>query len=297
MEVLCLGHATWDVVIPLDSYPIENTKNRIKNSIECGGGPASNAAYLLGKWGVDVSFAGVVGNDQNGVKVKKEFISDNVNTDYLELSDNHTTTSSYIIVNTSTGSRTSLAYHPSDFKMTLKDIDVDFDYLLIDGQEYEMSKKVLEKDNVISIIDAGRCTDETVDLCKRVNYIVCSKDFAEDYTNESCDNLDRVFEKMNSSFKGKVIITLEDKGCAYFDKEVKVIPSIKVPPVDSTGAGDIFHGAFVYGLIQGWSLEKILVFANITGALSVTKLGGRNSIYPVEQVRRVANEVTRGNFY
>ena len=119
MKVLCLGHATWDIVIPLEQFPVENTKNRIKNCIECGGGPSSNAAYVLGKWGVDVSFAGVVGNDEKGIKVQKEFIKDNVKIDYLELSDNHTTTSSYIIVNTSSGSRTSLAYHPSNLNMTL----------------------------------------------------------------------------------------------------------------------------------------------------------------------------------
>ncbi len=297
MKVLCLGHATWDFVIPLDSYPIENTKNRIKKSLECGGGPASNAAYLLGKWGVDVSFAGVVGNDPNGIKVKQEFLSDNVNIDYLELSDNHTTTSSFIIVNTTTGSRTSLAYHPSDLTMTLKRINENYDILLIDGQEYEMSKKYLENNDVISVIDAGRCTDEVIDLCKKVNYIVCSKNFAEEYTGSSCDNLDKVLTKMNNDFNGKIIITLEDKGCAYYDDGVKVIPTIKVPAVDSTGAGDIFHGAFVYGLIQGWNLDQILVFANITGSLSVTKLGGRNSIYPIKEVRRVANEVTRSNFY
>ena len=249
MKVLCLGHATWDFVIPVDEFPKENKKIRVSKSLECGGGPASNAAYLLGKWGVDVSFAGVVGNDMNGHKVKKEFSSDNVNTKYLEFIDNHTTTSAFIIVNTNTGSRTCLTYHPSDLKMS-KDIYDDFDYLLIDGQEYEMSKKVLETKKLISVIDAGRCTDEVIDLCHRVNYIVCSKDFAEDYTKESCDNLDKVFDILKRDFEAEIIITLEDKGCAYYQDGVKIMPTFKVKAVDSTGAGDIFHGAFVYGLMQ-----------------------------------------------
>ena len=47
MKVLCIGHATYDVVIPIENYPIENTKNRVDNSICCGGGPSANAAYLL----------------------------------------------------------------------------------------------------------------------------------------------------------------------------------------------------------------------------------------------------------
>lgn len=71
MKVLCIGHATYDVVIPVDDYPEENTKNRINNSICCGGGPASNAAYLLGKWGIDTYFAGLVGNDYEARVIKK----------------------------------------------------------------------------------------------------------------------------------------------------------------------------------------------------------------------------------
>ena len=197
MKVLCLGHATWDIVIPLEQFPVENTKNRIKNCIECGGGPSSNAAYVLGKWGVDVSFAGVVGNDEKGIKVQKEFIKDNVKIDYLELSDNHTTTSSYIIVNTSSGSRTSLAYHPSNLNMTLNDIPQKFDILLVDGQEPEMTNHYLDNNDVISVIDAGRCTEEVINLCHRMNYIVCSKDFAEDYTKTGCENLEEVFKIIN----------------------------------------------------------------------------------------------------
>lgn len=295
MKVLCLGHATWDIVIPVDEYPIENTKNRVNNLIECGGGPASNAAYLLGKWGIDTYFCGVVGNDENGKKIKKEFINDHVNTDYLQLSDNHTTTTSYVIVNEKTGSRTALAHHPSNLKMNDQVIDNDFRFLHIDGQEYEMSLKMLENKNIISVIDAGRVTDEVIDLCKKVNYVVCSKDFALKYTNEK--DLEKVFQKLKKDFKGEIIITLEEKGCAYYHDKLKIIPTIKVKPVDSTGAGDIFHGAFVYGLTRKWSLEKILLFANITASMSVTKLGGRNSIFSLKRVKEVANEIIGSNIY
>lgn len=296
MKILCLGHATWDVVLPLDEYPIENTKNRISEKIECGGGPASNAAYLLGKWGTNVSFCGVVGNDQAGNNIKNEFISDNVDVSHLEISDNHSTTTSYVIVDKNNGSRTALAYHPSDLKMSIKEIEEEYDILLIDGQEYDMSLKMLEK-NLISVIDAGRVNDEVIDLCKKVNYVVCSKDFAEKYTGESCDNLEKIFNKLENDFKNTIIITLEEKGCAYHTDKVNIMPSIKVKNVDSTGAGDIFHGAFVYGLSRNWPLEKILFFANITGAMSVTRLGGRNSIYPLNEVKRVCNEISRSNFY
>ena len=78
MKVLCIGHAAYDITIPFDGYPEENTKNRVTTRIECGGGPASNAAYLLGKWGVETYFSGVIGNDKYGRIIKREFESVNV---------------------------------------------------------------------------------------------------------------------------------------------------------------------------------------------------------------------------
>ena len=294
MKVLCLGHVVWDTTILVDEYPIENSKNRFNDYIECGGGQASNAAYLLGKWGVDVAIGGIVGNDTNGHKIEKELIDAGVDTRYLELNDNLSTISSYVTVNKNSGSRTTLTYHPNNLKLT-KEIDQDYDILLIDGQEYDMALKMIDKCK-ISVIDAGRCTDEVVDLCKKVDYVVCSLEFATTYTNKKIEQLDEIFDIMLSDFKN-VIITLEEKGCAYYQDGVKVIPTLKVEAVDSTGAGDIFHGAFVYGLMQNWELPKILVFANITGALSVTKFGGRNSVYPLDQVRSIANEFVRSNIY
>ena len=52
MKILCIGHSSWDITVPVDEYPIENTKYRYNEKYSAGGGPASNAAYLLGKWGV-----------------------------------------------------------------------------------------------------------------------------------------------------------------------------------------------------------------------------------------------------
>ena len=68
-KVLCLGNCSYDITMPLEEFPLENIKYRVKEKVECGGGPASNAAYLLGKWGIDTYFAGIVGNDLYGNKI------------------------------------------------------------------------------------------------------------------------------------------------------------------------------------------------------------------------------------
>ena len=72
MKIVCIGHAAYDITIPVLTYPVENTKNRVHDRIECGGGPACNAAYLLGCWKSDVEFVGVVGNDSYGKKIVEE---------------------------------------------------------------------------------------------------------------------------------------------------------------------------------------------------------------------------------
>ena len=74
------------------------------------------------------------------------------------------------------------------------------------------------------------------------------------------------------------------------DNIVKLVPTISVKSVDSTAAGDIFHGAFTYGIAKKWPYEKILQMANITGALSVTKVGGRFSIPSVEEMKKIYEE-------
>ena len=296
MKVLCIGHATYDVYIPVSSYPIENTKNRVDSEICCGGGPASNAAYLLGKWGIDTYFCGLVGNDYEGAVIEKEFESVNVNLDYLVKDNTCKTTKSYIIVNTSCASRTSLACQSR--KKSIDDIDIKIkpDIILIDGHEVELSKKVIKNNpDAIVVIDAGRCNKDIIDLCHMSDYIVCSKDFALDYTK--CCDVNEMIIKLKNDFKANIVVTLEADGCAYYDGEVKIIKSVPVDAIDTTGAGDIFHGAFIYGLINKWDMYKILSFANTTSSMSVTKITGRKSIFKVDIVRNVYNELRRRNFY
>jgi len=289
MKTLCIGNVTYDITIPFDGYPVENTKYRVKERVECGGGPASNAAYLLGKWGIKPYFAGIIGNDEYGKQILKEFKSVNVDTTYLKVSDEYKTTSSFIINNKFTGSRTTFAYKPSDYK--IEEINENFDVILLDGQEYEVTKKLLENNkDAITIIDAGRPVDTVIDLAKMCKYVVCSKTFAEGVSGIKDDYL-TMYKKLEEIFKGTIVVTLEDKGSLVkINDNIMVIPSINVIATDSTGAGDLYHGAFTYGLIQGWDLLKIVKFSNITGALSVTKVGSRNSVYELNEVLKVYDE-------
>ena len=292
MKILCIGHAAYDITIPVLTYPVENTKNRVHDRIECGGGPACNAAYLLGCWKADVEFVGVVGNDSYGKKIKAELDHVGVKTEHMELNDQYTTTSSFIIANTSTGTRTILTYRPDEMTYQLDTALEQPDIILIDGQEYELSKKILKQyPNAISIIDAGRPVTEVIELAHMVNYLVCSHEFAEEMTglslkNASKETLEACYLKMKEIFQNEIIITLESTGSLYQDQgKVKLMPTISVKAVDSTGAGDLFHGAFTYGISKKLPLEKVMQIATVAGGISVTKIGGRNSVATKEEMR------------
>ena len=74
-DVLCIGHAAYDVSLFVDGYPQENSKCETDELLEACGGPAANAAYLLSSWGMTCGFAGLVGDDVYGRRIRDELIS------------------------------------------------------------------------------------------------------------------------------------------------------------------------------------------------------------------------------
>ena len=286
MKVMCIGQAAYDITIPVNEYPVENKKIRFDERIECGGGSSSNAAFLLAKWGLQSSFAGVVGEELKNIKV---------DTKYLEKINKKTTTS-YIIANLSKGTRTILTNREKYIKLSLKPEVKEIDYIFLDGYEYEFAKKVIEDNpKAIKVIDAGSLKEKTIELAKLSDYIVCSKDFAEEFTSKKIDfsnlkTLIDIYDEIENKLNGKLIITLEEKGSFVKDDSYMIVPSIKVETLDSTAAGDIFHAAFLYFLSKGMSLKDVLRLSNIAGALSVTKIGGRYSIPSLEEVKRVSDD-------
>lgn len=298
MKILCLGHASYDISMPVSEYPTENKKYRLTNKIEGGGGPACTAAYLIGKWGSETYFAGVVGNDLYGNRIKTELEMVGVNTKYLEFNYENLTNTSFIIINQLNGSRTILSSVTEGMNLTSNQFDFEPDVILIDGHEAKVSDFVLMRyRNAISIIDAGRPTEEVINLCYKVKYLVCSKEFAEtvsgikvDYNNQI--TLVNMYQKLKDMFKNEIIVTLESHGSLYsVNNEIKIMPAIKVKAEDTTGAGDIFHGAFTYAIANGRKLETAIKLATIAAGLSVTKIGSRNSIFKLEEIEVYAKNI------
>lgn len=289
-RIISIGMSAFDVTLPVDHYPIENTKNRIGDKrLRNGGGAANNASFLLGKWHNDVTFISTVGNDYEGMFLEKEMQSVGVKTLFSKL-DNIPTTTSYIITNLSNSTRTIITNKSDKLKHQKEEI-VNGDYILVDGNDYELSLKVFEQNpDAIKIIDAGRVNDGILELNKYCDYIICSNDFAKEYTKrdmnyEDHEQLQSIYDEIQKDYKGLLIITLESYGCMVkINNEFHFIPSIKVNSVDTNGAGDIFHGAFVHFLSEGYDLLRVLRLSNITGALSTRILGTRGAIPEISEV-------------
>ncbi len=295
MKALCIGHIAYDITLEMDSFPQENTRNDVINTYECGGGSTANCACLLAKWQEPSYICGVIGYDSYSEKIKREFTDFKVNLDYLEIDYEHKTSLSYIILNPHNGSRTIMRKKLDLAPVKRTDFTIiNADVILLDGYEHQTALKALKSmPTAISILDAGRNSKDVLDLCNKVKIIICSKEFAEQITGIHPDKKDMnkvaaMFLEMKKRYPAQeVVITLEDEGAVYsYENHIKILPALKVVVKDSTGAGDIFHGAFAYQYYKTKDVEKAVKFANVAAGLSAQNIGVKNSFPELEEVNR-----------
>lgn len=289
MNVCCIGQSVYDMTYPIHDDIIENTKYRVTEKFECMGGPATNAAYLNAMWGNKTSLIARLGNDLYGKKIISGLENIGVNTEYIRTCGQDTSVSA-VISNLSNGKRTI-------FNCPANKEDIEFDYpkavdvILVDGHELKASLEVLELfPKAKSVIDAGTYKPELTHLISKVDYLICSEDFAYQYTDirfnpSNKDLAKEVFDRLRNLNDKQIVVTMGEKGLLYEkDGNIHHIPAFKCKPVDTTGAGDIFHGAFAYCLAKNYSLEESLRISSMTSAISVETMGGQISIPSLEKV-------------
>lgn len=289
MKVICIGHIAYDITFPVSRVPEENTKIRTTHHVECGGGPMRNAALPLAFWYSNVELCGMIGNDYQGEQIINELKHLGIGTKYI-VKRNDIPTDQAVILAATNGTRTIVTSVKPKEHPLIK-ISENFDGILIDGEEYQTSQQVLKNNKTaLSIIDAGKYNSEVISLAHKVNVVACSKEFAEKFSQEKIDpsnmeQLKNIHRKLENEFKNIVIITLEEYGSfTKIGNEYKLIPSMKVNTVDSSGAGDIFHGALLYFMLMNYSLEDSIKLSNICGALATTRLGNKDFNFPLTKI-------------
>lgn len=288
MKIVCIGQSTLDISMPLDQPIIENLKFRVYDKLESAGGPATTASILLGKWGEDVSLISRLGKDIYAMHIKASLEDALVKHHPIPCLDFETSLS-VILINKINGNRT-IFNCPSKIEASDYEVEGHYDILLTDGHEPQIAHRFLnENPDIISVLDAGGFRQPTVELAKQVTWVVSSQDFAENYAQLKVDIHDQnnwidLFTKCHE-LNLQFIVTLGDLGCLYEEGGiVKHCPAFPEKAVDTNGAGDIFHGAFVYGLAHHYALRDALELASMASSISVARRGGSLSIPEFNEV-------------
>ena len=290
IDVLCIGHAAFDLSMFLDGYPVENSKCETQESREACGGPAANAAYLLSTWGCRCAFAGLVGDDAYGRRIREDFQTAGTDTSLLELRPGHATPLSAILVNRQNGSRTIVNRKlPAAFDCDTSAYQPRI--LYVDGHELRASLAALDAHpEAISILDAGSWREGTATLASKVHYLAASERFALQATGlrdlQSDDSRRECLRRLRERFPTTVIVTLGENGLIFDDGSgYRHLPAFPAQTVDTTAAGDIFHGAFAFGIAHELPLVECLRLGSMAASLSVQQPCGRPSIPALAQVQ------------
>ena len=278
IDVLCVGHASYDFVFSVDHHPTADEKIVAQNFLGCGGGPAANAAVTAAKLNFKTAFAGYLGQDIYGENHYQEFLNYSVNTDLIIHGSSPTPLSTIIVK--PNGNRALINYKGNTRALSAGDIDfssVTAKVVLFDGHEPHISLallKRLKQQGIPTILDAGSVHEGTLALMNEVDYLVCSEKFAVQFAGDEVTALSRL-----AQVSKVVVITLGERGLIWQrGQDAGNLPAFKINAIDTTGAGDAFHGAFAAAVASNLNWFQILRFASAAGALCCTKIGARTGL-------------------
>jgi sulfofructose kinase len=280
VDVLCVGHACYDLVFSIDHHPDADEKTFADKLISCGGGPAANAAVTVSRLGLKSAFVGYLGNDFYGQRHLEEFSQEAVNTDLIVRGDSPTPLSAILVK--PDGRRTVVNYKGATPPLPADSIDLSGWHprvILFDGHEPEASlalMKAIRDRGISTVLDAGSVHRGSLKLLEQVDYTVASRKFARECTGKG--DPQQAALKLGQ-YCSAVVITLGEAGLVWKNEDGSgSLPAFSLAAVDTTGAGDAFHGAFAAGLAYGKPWEDLLTYASAVGALCCTKYGARPAI-------------------
>jgi sulfofructose kinase len=297
VDVVGVGINATDTIIRLPHFPASDSKLELISAETVPGGQVASAIVACKRWGLRARYVGKIGDDSAGDLQRREMERDGVEAHWL-VARGCSSQIAYILVDDSSGERTvlwkrdpAIALRPGDLNRNLIS---SARVLLVDGHDTEAAAQAARwaREAKIAVVgDFDNLYPGVQDLLQFVDSPITSKDFPERLTGEAdlLKSLPAIFAKFECLL---VAVTLGRLGVLAWDGERFILcPGFCVHAVDTTGAGDIFHGAFVFGLIRGWPLPQILEFSCAAAALNCTAPGARGriaSLDEIESLRRTA---------
>lgn len=285
-DVIGLGFATLDTIGLAPRMPGLDDHLLLEDLTQQGGGPVAQALVTLTRLGATAGFAGRVGDDEAGTRIRAGLAKEGVDVTHLQTAPGGRSHQSIILVDRDSGKRSICAFRGDAGSVALDEPTLAYlcsgRYLHLDGHSPDMAaiaarEAVARGVRVCVDAGAGGNPEHLLPLVRSAHIVIAAERFALNVSSggtvaaAAADLLDMGPEI--------VVVTQGDAGSYTRTRDAAfTTPAFSVPVVDTTGAGDVFHGAYLYGLLQDWDLESIASFASATAALKCTQLGGRAGI-------------------
>lgn len=290
MDVVGVGLNATDTVIPLPEYPTSGAKVEFHSISVMPGGQVASAMVACQCWGLSTRYVGKLGDDSAAELHRAEFEKAGVES-HLMTAPECASQQAFIIVD-DTGERTVLwkrddrvTLHPEDLK---REWIVDARALHLDGHDTAAAIQAAtwaREAGIPVILDLDKLYPGVEELLYKTDYLIVSRNIPGELTGK--EDLHAALVEIQERFGCSVTAaTLGHDGVLAWDRErFYYVPAYRVQVVDTTGAGDVFHAAFIYGMLQGWAMPRILDFGCAAAALNCTGLGARGGIVPVERIK------------
>jgi sulfofructose kinase len=289
-DVVGVGYTAADFLGTVPHFPRPNTKLELTTFRREGGGPTATAMVTVARLGGSACFIGKMGDDDLGSYMRRELEREGVDTSSVRIEGGASSQLAIIMVDATSGDRTILWTRGTLAHLKPEEIERDWitagKVLHLDTHELPVARQAAgwaREARMKVVVDAGTPREGTEDLVPLVDYLICSERFPRDFTG--IENPLDAARKLLEMGPPVVVTTLGPRGAFAATKAGELVsPGFMVPVVDTTGAGDVFHGAFSYGITQGWEIPRTLDFANAAAALKCRALGGRQGIPRREEV-------------
>jgi len=288
VDVLCVGLACYDLIFTVDHHPGPDEKARASAFMGCGGGTAANAAVAAARLGASAAFIGYLGTDIYGDQHLAELHAAGVDT-RLVVRGTEATSLSAIFVKPD-GARSIVNYREA-IVTRLTPAHVPFAQMrpkaiLFDGHQPALAIAMANwarDHNIPTVLDADTVNEGHDELVRLCTLIAASERFSQEYTGASSPQAGMA---MLAQQAPAVIVTLGERGLIWQrGTQTGALPAFPVQVVDTTGAGDAFHGALAVGIAQGMAWDEMLRFASAAGALCCTRRGARPGLPSLTEVQ------------
>ncbi len=294
-RLLMVGLSCLDHIWQVERFPPTQSRTPATAYRLQGGGPAATAAVTAAKLGAEVELWTIHGADAAGDAAKAELESFGVDCSQIRTPLNAETFVSAILV-TPEGERYIFPYYSKGLMDNTEGLELSrvnkADCVLVDARHPPMSEAVLHEAKRLGIPTVGDFSNmRNWQLAQYIDYLIVSEECAAEVLGRQDPEVAlTALRQFDEQFVG---ITLGEQGFIYDHQgQMWHIPAFNVKVVDTTGAGDVFHGAYAYGVASAWSVERCGLFASVTAALKCSQLGGRAGIPGASEVNELLLEMS-----